>query len=124
MDERREKGLCFNCDNRYIKGNKCNEYKLFQIDFEEEEDQDLEHSQDIELEETPPTIYFHALDDIITPKTIKIKVYMNKKKVTMLIDSCNTHNLIDYKLEKFLKCFIFPSPKFQVMIVYGGIKNC
>jgi hypothetical protein len=38
MDERREKGICFNCDNKYSKGNKCNENKLFYIDCGEEED--------------------------------------------------------------------------------------
>ena len=38
MDERREKGLCFNCDNKYSKGHKCSEKKLFYIDCEEEED--------------------------------------------------------------------------------------
>ena len=28
MDERRSKGLCFNCDNKYSKGHKCGEKKL------------------------------------------------------------------------------------------------
>ena len=35
MDERRSKGLCFNCDNKYSKGHKCGEKKLFYIDYEE-----------------------------------------------------------------------------------------
>jgi hypothetical protein len=39
MDERRAKAMCFNCDNKYNKGNKCSEKKLFYIDCEEEEDQ-------------------------------------------------------------------------------------
>jgi hypothetical protein len=38
MDERITKGLCFNCDNKYSKGHKCDEKKLFYIDCEEEED--------------------------------------------------------------------------------------
>jgi hypothetical protein len=62
MDERREKGLCFNCDNKYSKGHKCGENKLFYIDYEEEEDQELEPSQDLDLEEITPMIYCHALD--------------------------------------------------------------
>ena len=37
MDERRTKGLCFNCDNKYSKEHKCGENKLFYIDREEEE---------------------------------------------------------------------------------------
>ena len=39
MDERRAKGLCFNCDSKYNKGHKCGEKKLFYIDYEEEENQ-------------------------------------------------------------------------------------
>ena len=37
MDERRAKGICFNCDNKYSKGHKCGEKKLFYINCEEEE---------------------------------------------------------------------------------------
>jgi hypothetical protein len=36
IDEIREKKLCFNCDNKYSKGHKCGEKKLFYIDCEEE----------------------------------------------------------------------------------------
>ena len=40
MDEIREKGLCLNCDNKYSKGHKCGEKKLFYIYCEEEEAQE------------------------------------------------------------------------------------
>jgi hypothetical protein len=36
LEEREEKGLCFNCDSKYSKGHKCGEKKLFYIDCEEE----------------------------------------------------------------------------------------
>lgn len=42
MDERREKGLCFDCDSKYSKGNKCGENKLFYIDCEEVEEKEQE----------------------------------------------------------------------------------
>jgi hypothetical protein len=41
MDGRREKGLYFNCDKKYSKGHKCDEKKIFYVDCEEEEDQEL-----------------------------------------------------------------------------------
>eukprot|EP00253_Pinus_taeda_P025302 PITA_25302 len=37
LEEKREKGLCYNCDRKYTKGHKCAEEKLFYIDCEEEE---------------------------------------------------------------------------------------
>jgi hypothetical protein len=39
MDEIRENGLCFNCDNRYSKRHTCGEKKLFYMDCEEKVNQ-------------------------------------------------------------------------------------
>ena len=40
LEEKIEKGICYNCDRKYIKGHKCDEKKLFDIDYEEEEEKD------------------------------------------------------------------------------------
>ena len=48
MDERRANYLCFNCDNKYSKGHKCGEKKLFYVDCEEEEAKEQEPYQDVE----------------------------------------------------------------------------
>jgi hypothetical protein len=50
---------------------KCGKRKLFYIDCEEEKDQ--------ELEETTPTICFHALVDINTCQTLKIEKSIKNK---------------------------------------------
>ena len=42
----------------------------------------------------------------------------------MLIDYGNTHNFIHCKLAKYLNCFVYPAPEFQVMIADGGTINC
>jgi hypothetical protein len=42
----------------------------------------------------------------------------------VLIDSSSNHNFIVFKLTKLLNWFIYPSPKFQVMIPYVGTTNC
>jgi len=43
----------------------------------------------------------------------------------MLIDFGSTHNIIYYKLlSKPLNFFIYPTPKFEVMIKNGGTINC
>jgi hypothetical protein len=131
LEERKEKGLCFNCDSKYSKGHKCGEKKLFYIDCEEEEEQEQEQepSQDenveaISSEELTPTISCNALAGISTPQTLKIEGYIKKKKVIVLIDSGSTHNFIHYKLAKALNCFVYPAPEFQVMIADGGTINC
>jgi hypothetical protein len=95
MDKRIEKGLCFSCDCKYNKGHTCCERKLLDIDYEDKNDQELEPSQDLELEETIPTITCHALVDINTPQTLKIEGYIKKKKVITLIEFGSAHNFID-----------------------------
>ena len=103
MDERREKGLCFNCDSKYNKGHKCGEKKLFYIDCEEEEEKEqetheekeneiLEENKEETIEEITPTISCNALARITKPQTLKIEGYIKKKKVIVLIDSSSTHN--------------------------------
>ena len=67
LEERREKGLCFNCDNKYSKGHKCGEKKLFYIYYEYEEPKEWEPLQVDEIEVITPTIYSHALAGISTP---------------------------------------------------------
>jgi hypothetical protein len=71
-----------------------------------------------------PTISCNALAGINTPQTIKIKAYIKKKKVIVLIDSSSAHNFIHYKLPKALNFFVYPAPEFQVMIADGGTINC
>jgi hypothetical protein len=80
MDERRAKRLCFNLEIKYSKGHKCGEKKLFEIDYEEEQDQELEPSQDLDLEEIAPMISYHVLSSINTPQALKIEVYIKKKR--------------------------------------------
>ena len=75
------------------------------------------------MEDITPTIYCHALARIYTPQTLKIKRYIKKRKVTMLIDCGSTHNFIHYKLAKSINCFIYLTPEFQVMIANEGTIN-
>jgi len=38
LEEKREKGLCYNCDRKWSKVHKCAEKKLFYIEYGEEEE--------------------------------------------------------------------------------------
>jgi hypothetical protein len=50
LEERKGKGLFFNCESKYNKGHKCGEKKFFYIDYEEEEEEEQEPSQDENIE--------------------------------------------------------------------------
>eukprot|EP00253_Pinus_taeda_P034749 PITA_34749 len=131
LEEKRAKGLCYNCDSKYTKGHKCVEKKLFYIDCEEEEEKEQESSKEEDIlqeqrldeEEMNPTISCNALVGITTPQTIKIEGQIKKKKVIVLIDSGSTHSFIHCKVAKELNCFLYPAPECQVMVANGGTIN-
>ena len=115
--EKREKGLCFNCDSKYSRGHKCNEKKLFYIEgpSEEEEDEPIS-KEDKELGEeshdSQPIISCHVLLGFNVPQTLKVVGFLKKKKVTMLIDLGSTHNSINKKLANLINYFIYPALEF------------
>jgi len=88
LEEKREEGLCYNCDKKYTKGHKCAEKKLIYIDGEEEQEKEQETSkeEDIHQEPTPekeemnPTISCNAFAGITIPQTLKLEGHIKKKK--------------------------------------------
>ena len=86
LDERREKGLCFNCDKKYSKGHKCGGKKLFYIYCEEEEPKEQEQTQVDEIEVIIHTIPCHALARMSTPQTFNIKGYIKNLKKRYIVD--------------------------------------
>ena len=123
LDERRAQGLWFNYDNKYSKGHKCGENKLFYVECDEYKQKEKEPPQGGELEGINATISCHALAGINIPKNLKIEGYTRNKRVTMLIDSGSSHNFVHYKVAKDLNLFLYPTPEFQVMIADGGTIN-
>eukprot|EP00253_Pinus_taeda_P016701 PITA_16701 len=87
-------------------------------------EEDILQEQTLDKEVMNLTISCNALAGITTPQTIKIEGHIQKKKVTMLIDSGSTHNFIHCKIEKELNCFLYLAPGCQVMVESGGTINC
>ena len=94
LEEKREKGLCYNCDSKCTKGHKCAEKKLFYIEHEEEKEKDQETSkeEDIRQDPTPEkeemnqTISCKPLARMTTPQTLKTEGHIKKKKVKEVKD--------------------------------------
>ena len=130
IEEKRVKGLCFKCDDKWSKNHRCSEKRLFIIEETyDEEEEELEEEitleeHAIEEEEELATVSMHAMAGIAAPQTLKIQGYIKKHKVLVLIDSGSTHNFIDKKLAARLNCFAYPVKNFSVMIANGGSITC
>eukprot|EP00253_Pinus_taeda_P029117 PITA_29117 len=134
MAERRKKGLCYYCDEKYSPGHKCKEPKFFQIDatnyssseeappLEELEEAEEDNQKDNVPDE--PVISLHALARISSPQTLKIRGFIKHRLVVVLIDSGSTHNFIHQRVAEAVHCFVRAVSNFQVQIVDGGTMKC
>ncbi|KAF3665038.1 hypothetical protein FXO37_11210 [Capsicum annuum] len=101
MDEKRAKGLCFFCDEKYVLGHKCNTNRhIYMVDILEdemliEEDKKVNDQDDkVELDEIM-TISLQAFTGVTGYQTIRVTGYHVKRPLQVLIDTGSTHNFID-----------------------------
>ena len=61
LEEKREKGLWYNCDSKCTKGHKCAKKKLFYIEYEEEEEKDQETSKEEDIHEEAKQVAWYDI---------------------------------------------------------------
>ncbi|XP_047257482.1 uncharacterized protein LOC107849355 [Capsicum annuum] len=110
MDEKRAKGLCFFCDEKYVMEHKCATKKqIYLIDAVEDDQLQKfecdEAGQEVVLEpEELMTISLQAYTGISGYQTIRVTGYHEKMPLQVLIDTGSTHNFIDQEVAKRLGC--------------------
>uniref|UniRef100_A0A2N9GA58 Retrotransposon gag domain-containing protein n=1 Tax=Fagus sylvatica TaxID=28930 RepID=A0A2N9GA58_FAGSY len=76
MSERRKKGLCYNCDERWSSDHRCKDRKLYLIEEVEDEEAELveirEEEVEAELEEAKAEITLCALLGSTSPSTMRV----------------------------------------------------
>ncbi|KAL0420984.1 UNVERIFIED_CONTAM: Retrovirus-related Pol polyprotein from transposon.6 [Sesamum latifolium] len=119
---RKEKNLCYKCDEPYSPGHRCRIRQVHMMLFEEEA-KAYEEAED-QIEEPPDSedaiVSFHAMRGNVSSKTLRINGQVNGKDMHVLIDSGSTHCFIDEKVVQVLGCRLEPTTPMTVRIADGG----
>ena len=141
MDERRKKGLCYNCDEKWGPGHKCRNARLFILEGIElvpngdnsgvritELDEDVnggvvhkmdkgvQSNQDEEVE-----ITLYAITGTPTPGTMRVKGRVNGDRLVILIDTGSTHNFVDASWISSLQLRVDVTKVLEVKVANGEI---
>ncbi|XP_026449232.1 uncharacterized protein LOC113349472 [Papaver somniferum] len=126
MKIRRNKGLCYNCDELYMTGHVCKTQQLFMLVAGEE---NLSDHSDVSPEEpmadspsssdTIMEISLHALTGQSVQDTIRISGHLHQQAIMVLIDMGSTHSFIDSHLADKLNVHISPTAPMLVTVANG-----
>ncbi|XP_019084362.1 PREDICTED: uncharacterized protein LOC109125977 [Camelina sativa] len=120
MSERRAKGLCYFCDEKYTPEHYLVHKKtqLFRMDVEEEFEDAVEELVE-EDEANMPRISVNAISGISDYETMRVRGTYDKKILFMLVDSGSTHNFVDSKMAAKLGCKIESAGLSRVAVADG-----
>nr|KYP41338.1 hypothetical protein KK1_037304 [Cajanus cajan] len=124
MNERREKGLCYFCDEPFMYEHSLTHKKLqlHMVEIDKEEDDETLQSETMvkETDFGDPHISVNALTGVQGFGTMRVTGSYKKKPLHILIDSGSTHNFLDVDIAKKLGCRIQAMKPLQVIVAYGN----
>ncbi|RZB69356.1 Anaphase-promoting complex subunit 10 [Glycine soja] len=101
----RERGLCFNCDERYHRGHQCSS-RVFLLISEDEDSFSPQIEQPNPQPEPKPDpadpypaqISFNSIAGNVAPETLRFMGAIGDRHVVLLVDGGSTHNFIQHQL--------------------------
>jgi len=135
MQERREKGLCYYCDEKYQAGYKCNKPRLLVLEgmeWEEKEETVEEELLEFQGVQAPGEaeegellgISLYALAGTPTPRTMRLMGSIGSVEVVILIDTESTHNFVDPNVARKAQLLADEKGQLTVMVADGATLSC
>jgi hypothetical protein len=115
MAERREQGLCFNCEEKFTPSHRCKRLFLLLSPSDGSDDEELI------LEDDRPGISLYALTGIQprASQTMQLQVHVGNTPLLALLDSGSTHNFITPEAAKRAGIAITPRRGLRVVVANG-----
>lgn len=133
MAFRRDKGLCYNCDDKWHSGHRCKgKIQLFIVENSASDltEPDTVDTSDITepVSDDPEThsshVSLHALSGLSSPETFRLYGTVNHARLTILIDSGSTHNFLQPRVAQFLHLPTKPTLPLRVLVGNGSVLDC
>ncbi|KAL0409944.1 UNVERIFIED_CONTAM: hypothetical protein Slati_3584100 [Sesamum latifolium] len=147
MQDRRARGLCFNCDDKFRPGHVCKSKQFLlllaedgstppeppdSVDFLPELPEDSPPPPPRFLSDETPTDSVHfqlssaAMSGSICPRTLCLRgsIHELELSVSVLIDSGSSHNIIQPRVAEFLGLTLSPLASFPVLVGNGAALQC
>lgn len=121
MSDRRVKGLCYFCDEKYTPGHylKHKKGQIYLMELDEQDDELVDESEE-EDEEEKVQIYVNVIAGVSNYKTMRVKGMYGKRPLFILIDLGSTHNFIDKCVAEKLGCKLEPTGLTKVVVADGS----
>lgn len=128
--EKIAKGLCYFCGQPYSREHKCQfrNTQLFTVEIKGD-NQDNDHLEPFNHEDEmvkvgEPYISVNALSSGQAFHTMRVKGSVNGQPIHILVDSGNTHDLLDINFAEKLGCQVDVIPPQNITIADGNHLNC
>ena len=140
MADRREKGLCFNCDQKFHRNHRCPGLVFLMV--AEEDDPPSPDSSSILTADSikdvgspegigpgakdshPAQLNLNALSGIPTAETFRVMGRISNRPVRILVDGGSTHNFIQQSVAHELGLPLSPTQSLRVLVGNGQELQC
>ena len=129
----REKGLCYNCDDKWSSNHRCKGRILLFVADNPTQDSGEPGSTapslaseenlgdpDCVTDPSPPHISLHAMSDLPSSETFCVYGTIRNARITVLIDSGSTHNFLQPRVAHFLHLPIENTQPLRVLVGNGS----
>ena len=138
--ERHRQGLCYNCDEPYVRGHVCQ--RLFYLEAADFLDDDIPAEvaavaafpeEAAILAPAPaagqeptaqPQVSLYTIAGIRTENVMLLPVFVHGHRLVALLDSSSTHNFINADLLRCLHLSTAPHPTMRVLVANGDRVPC
>lgn len=123
LQDRRKKGMCYSCPEKWVRGHVCANQQLLLLDVLADRSVDMEVTDCDDQEDQHVEIIACAVYGISAPQniqTMKVTGLIKNCPVIVLLDSGSSHNFISLSVAKKLGWSVDANTSFEVMIANGG----